>query len=113
MTNTRKKLANAGTAETGLNAQASAMVYIIVLSVLPDSPGTKAGIRSGDIFRIHQRIYDTRNMSVGQAINLLNGQAGTGIKVRSDPPRQGYAGGSRSRSGEVVRAEDCDAEGGP
>ena len=53
---------------------------MIVLSVLPDSPGTKAGIRSGDIFESIGG-FTTRDMSVGQALNLLNGQAGTGVKV--------------------------------
>src|SRR5260221_10858628 len=75
----KKKLANAGTAETGLTLS-KRYGYIIVLSVLPDSPGTKAGIRSGDIFEAISG-FTTRDMSVGQAINLLNGQAGTGIKV--------------------------------
>src|SRR5258708_2370117 len=75
----KKKLANAGTAETGLTLS-KRYGYIIVLSVLPDSPGTKAGIRSGDIFESISG-FTTRDMSVGQAINLLNGQAGTGIKV--------------------------------
>jgi carboxyl-terminal processing protease len=51
-----------------------------VLSVLPDSPGTKAGIRSGDIFE-SIATFTTRDMSVGQALNLLNGQPGTGVKV--------------------------------
>src|SRR6266436_3463754 len=75
----KKKLANAGTAETGLTLS-KRYGYIIVLSVLPDSPGTKAGIRSGDIFEAISG-FTTRDMSVGQASNLLNGQAGTGIKV--------------------------------
>ena len=51
-----------------------------MLSVLPDSPGTQAGIRSGDIFESIGG-FTTRDMSVGQAMNLLNGQPGTGIKV--------------------------------
>jgi carboxyl-terminal processing protease len=75
----KKKLANAGTAETGLTLS-KRYGYIIVLSVLPDSPGTKAGIRSGDIFEAISG-FTTRDMSIGQALNLLNGQPGTGIKV--------------------------------
>ena len=75
----KKKLANAGTGETGLTLS-KRYGYVIVLSVLPDSPGTKAGIRSGDIFESVSG-FTTRDMSVGQAMNLLNGQAGTGIKV--------------------------------
>src|SRR5580698_11424728 len=54
--------------------------YIIVVSVLPDSPGEKAGIHSGDIFESISG-FTTRDMSVGQAMNFLRGQAGTGVKV--------------------------------
>ena len=54
--------------------------YIIVVSVLPDSPGEKAGIHSGDIFESISG-FTTRDMSVGQAVNFLRGQAGTGVKV--------------------------------
>jgi carboxyl-terminal processing protease len=75
----KKKLATGGTAETGLTLS-KRYGYIIVLSVLPDSPGTKAGIRSGDIFESISG-FTTRDMSVGQALNLLNGQPGTGVKV--------------------------------
>jgi carboxyl-terminal processing protease len=75
----KKKLATAGTGETGLTLS-KRYGYIIVLSVLPDSPGTKSGIRSGDIFESISG-FTTRDMSVGQAINLLNGQSGTGVKV--------------------------------
>jgi carboxyl-terminal processing protease len=75
----KTKLANKGTGETGLTLS-KRYGYIIVLSVLPDSPGTKAGIRSGDIFESIGG-FTTRDMSVGQAVNLMNGQPGTGIKV--------------------------------
>lgn len=75
----KKKLANAGVAETGLTLS-KRYGYIIILSVLPDSPGTKAGIRSGDIFESISG-FTTRDMSVGEALNLLNGQPGTGVKV--------------------------------
>jgi carboxyl-terminal processing protease len=75
----KTKLANKGTGETGLTLS-KRYGYIIVLSVLPDSPGTKAGIRSGDIFESIGG-FTTRDMSVGQALNLLNGQPGTGMKV--------------------------------
>src|SRR5438128_2896267 len=74
----KKKLANTGTGETGLTLS-KRYGYVIVLSVLPDSPGTRAGIRSGDIFESIGG-FTTRDMSVGQAMNLLNGQPGTGIK---------------------------------
>src|SRR6266851_4072301 len=42
----KKKLANSGTGETGLTLS-KRYGYIIVLSLLPDSPGIKAGIRRG------------------------------------------------------------------
>jgi len=54
--------------------------YIIVVSVLPDSPAEKAGIHSGDIFESVAG-FTTRDMSVGQAVNFLRGQPGTGVKV--------------------------------
>src|SRR5580698_4075456 len=54
--------------------------YIIVVSVLPDSPAEKAGIHSGDIFESVAG-FTTRDMSVGQAMNFLRGQPGTGVKV--------------------------------
>jgi carboxyl-terminal processing protease len=75
----KKKLQNPGTGETGLTVS-KRFGYIIVLSVLPDSPGTKAGIRSGDILESIAG-FTTRDMSVGQALNLLTGQPGTGVKV--------------------------------
>src|SRR5260370_32533374 len=75
----KKKTANTGTAETGLTLS-KRYGYMIVLFVLPDSPGMKGGIRSGDIFESISG-FTTRDMSVGQAINLLNGQTGTGVKV--------------------------------
>jgi carboxyl-terminal processing protease len=75
----KKKLQNPGTGETGLTLS-KRYGYVIVLSVLPDSPGTKAGIRSGDIFESVGG-FTTRDMSVGQALNLLTGQPGTGVKV--------------------------------
>jgi len=75
----KKRLQNSGTGETGLTIS-KRYGYVIVLSVLPDSPGTKAGIRSGDIFESIGG-FTTRDMSVGQALNLLTGQPGTGVKV--------------------------------
>lgn len=75
----KKKMANPGTGETGLTLS-KRFGYIVVLSVLPESPGVKAGIRSGDLLESVGG-FTTRDMSVGQALNLLNGQPGTGIKV--------------------------------
>jgi carboxyl-terminal processing protease len=75
----KKKMQNPATGETGLTLS-KRYGYVIVLSVLPDSPSTKAGVRSGDIFESIGG-FTTRDMSVGQALNLLNGQPGTGVKV--------------------------------
>lgn len=75
----KKKLQNPAMGDAGLT-MSKRYGYIIVISVLPDSPGTKAGIRSGDIFESIAG-FTTRDMSVGQAVNLLLGQPGTGVKV--------------------------------
>jgi carboxyl-terminal processing protease len=75
----KQKLANSATGETGLNLS-KRFGYIIVTSVIPDSSADKAGIRSGDIFESLAG-FTTREMSVGQAKNLLAGQPGTSVKV--------------------------------
>ncbi len=75
----QQKLANTGTGETGLNLS-KRFGYIIVTSVLPDSSAEKAGLHSGDILESVAG-FTTREMSVGQAKNLLAGQPGTGVKV--------------------------------
>src|SRR5215831_11649391 len=75
----KQKLANPGTGETGLNLS-KRFGYIIVTSVLPDSSAEKAGLHSGDILESVAG-FTTREMSVGQAKNLLAGQPGTGVKV--------------------------------
>src|SRR3981189_717502 len=75
----KQKAQSASTGETGLNLS-KRFGYVIVVSVLPDSPAEKAGIHSGDIFEAVAG-FTTRDMSVGQALNLLNGLAGSGVKV--------------------------------
>ncbi|HZV58798.1 MAG TPA: S41 family peptidase [Candidatus Eremiobacteraceae bacterium] len=75
----KQKTLAAGSAETGLNLS-KRFGYIIVISVLPDSPAEKAGLHSGDILESVAG-FTTRDMSTGQAKNLLAGQPGTGIKV--------------------------------
>jgi carboxyl-terminal processing protease len=75
----KQKTQSAGTGETGLNLS-KRFGYVIVVSVLPESPAEKAGIHSGDIFESVAG-FTTRDMSVGQAANLLNGAAGSGVKV--------------------------------
>lgn len=86
----KEKTANPGTGETGLNLSKRSG-YIVVTSVLPDSPGEKSGLRTGD-FLESVAGFTTREMSVGQAKNLLAGQPGTAVKVgvirrggRTDP----------------------------
>jgi carboxyl-terminal processing protease len=75
----KKKINNTGTGESGITLS-KRFGYVIVISVLPDSAATKAGIHSGDIFESIGG-FTTRDMSVGQAMNLLTGQAGTAVKV--------------------------------
>jgi carboxyl-terminal processing protease len=75
----KKKNQNAGTGESGITLS-KRFGYIIVISVLPDSAAAKAQIRSGDIFESIGG-FTTRDMSVGQAMNLLSGPAGSGVKV--------------------------------
>ncbi|MBI1738954.1 MAG: PDZ domain-containing protein, partial [Acidobacteria bacterium] len=54
--------------------------YITVVAVLPDSPADKAGLRSGDILEAIAK-FTSREMSIGQAQNLLSGDVGTGVTV--------------------------------
>jgi carboxyl-terminal processing protease len=75
----KQKMQSAGTGETGLTLS-KRFGYIMVISVLPDSSAEKAGIHSADIFESVAG-FTTRDMSVGQALNLLNGPAGSGVKV--------------------------------
>lgn len=75
----KQKLQNTGLGQTGITLS-KRFGYVIVVSVLPDSPGEKAAIHSGDIFESVAG-FTTRDMSVGQAMNFMNGQVGTGVKV--------------------------------
>src|ERR1700682_3369697 len=75
----KQKSANPSTAETGLNLSKRSG-YIIVTSVLPETSAEKAGLHSGD-FLESVGGFTPREISVGQAKNLLAGQAGTGVKV--------------------------------
>jgi len=75
----QQKISNPGTGETGLNLS-KRFGYVIVTSVVPDSPAEKAGLHSGDILESVAG-FTTREMSTGQAKNLLAGQPGTAVKV--------------------------------
>ena len=75
----KQKSATPGIGETGLNLS-KRFGYIIVTSVVPESPAEKAGLHSGDIFESVAG-FTTREMSVGQAKNLLSGQPGTSVKI--------------------------------
>src|ERR1700752_3065686 len=70
---------NAGRGEIGATV-AKRFGYIVVVSVLPDSPAEKAGLRTGDIL---EEIggFNTREMSMGQANALLAGNPGTTVKA--------------------------------
>ena len=75
----KQKIANNAAGETGLTMSKRAG-YIVAVSVVPDSPAEKAGIHSGD-FLESVAGFTTREMSVGQAQNLLRGVPGTSVKV--------------------------------
>ncbi len=75
----KQKVASAKKGETGLTLS-KRFGYIIVVSVLPESPAAKAGVHSGDILEAVAG-FTTRDMAVGQALNLLAGDPGTSIKV--------------------------------
>ena len=75
----KQKSASGNQGDTGLTLS-KRYGYIIVVSVLPESPAQKAGIHSGDIFESVAG-FTTREMSVGQAMNLLRGQPGGGVKI--------------------------------
>src|SRR5262250_3136397 len=75
----KQKVASGNPGDTGLTLS-KRYGYVIVVSVLPESSAEKAGIRSGDIFESVAG-FTTREMSVGQAMNLLRGAPGSGVKV--------------------------------
>ncbi len=54
--------------------------YITIISVLPDSPAQKGGLRDGDILESIGG-FSTDRMSIGQAEVLLSGPAGDKVKV--------------------------------
>jgi carboxyl-terminal processing protease len=54
--------------------------YIVIVSVVPDGPAEKAGLRDGEILEAIAG-FGTRDMSVGQATMLLQGAPGAPVKV--------------------------------
>jgi carboxyl-terminal processing protease len=75
----KQKIALNVVGETGLT-MSKRSGYIVAVSVVPDSPAEKANIHSGD-FLESVAGFTTREMSVGQALNLLRGLPGTSVKV--------------------------------
>jgi carboxyl-terminal processing protease len=76
--------------------------YVAIVSVVPDSPARRAGLRSGDVLESITG-YSTREMSVAQAQVLLNGEPGTAVKVSVISRRLGS--GTQAEELEVVRRE--------
>jgi carboxyl-terminal processing protease len=75
----KDKSANPGVGEAGM-ALTRRFGYISVISVLPDSPAAKAGLRIGDIL---EKIagFTTSQMAIDQAQLLMKGNPGTTIKI--------------------------------
>jgi carboxyl-terminal processing protease len=94
----KQKAASGAKGETGV-ALSKRFGYVIVISVLPDSPAQKVGIRSGDVLEAIAG-FTTREMSVGQAMQLLAGEPGTSVKVSVV-----RRGNSRPLDADLVRAQ--------
>src|SRR5215472_379069 len=75
----RDRMKNAQRGETGL-AVSKRFGYIVVVSVVPESPAEKDSLRAGEILEAISG-FSTRDMSVGQANALLEGAPGTNVKV--------------------------------
>ena len=78
-TDYKEKTANKPKAEAGM-AVTKRFGYIGVISVLPDSPAEKSGLRFGDIL---EKIagFSTNQMAIEQAQVLLSGEPGAVVKL--------------------------------
>jgi carboxyl-terminal processing protease len=76
----RKKLDSKAPGEAGVKLS-KRFGYIVVVSVSPDSPAQKAGLRNGDILESIAG-FTTSQMAIGQGQILLTGQPGSSVKVQ-------------------------------
>jgi len=75
----RDRLKNAQHGEAGMTIS-KRYGYVIIVSVVPESPAAKASLRAGDILEAIGG-FATRDMSVAQANMLIQGAPGTSVKV--------------------------------
>jgi carboxyl-terminal processing protease len=75
----RDRMKNAQHGETGMTLS-KRYGYLIVVSVVPDGPAEKAGIRSGEVIEAIGG-FSTRDMSIEQSTLLLQGAPGTVVHL--------------------------------
>ena len=75
----RDRMKNAVHGEAGMTVS-KRYGYIVILAVVPEGPAEKASLRGGEILESIAG-FSTRDMSVGQANALLQGNPGTPVKV--------------------------------
>ncbi|HXN63764.1 MAG TPA: S41 family peptidase, partial [Candidatus Acidoferrales bacterium] len=83
----KKQVTSRTQGQTGL-ALSKSGGYIRVVSTLPDSPAEKAGLLTGDILESIGG-FATREMSIGQALNLIDGPANSTVKISVIRPARG------------------------
>jgi carboxyl-terminal processing protease len=94
----KRKSQNGAKGQVGV-ALSKRFGYVAVISVLPESPAQKAGLRGGDILEGIAG-FTTREMAIGQAQLLLAGDPGTRVKV--SVVRRGR---TEPQEIEIIRAE--------